>query len=135
MTETPQVRGTKEGIFGAKRSYADVEVPEWGGIFRIQSMTGDERDDFEASFADKKGRTTMKSFRAKLVAASLVDDDGNKLFTNSYEISELGKSPVSGLQKVYNAATALNGMSDDDVASLTVDFKRGAVPAESSTSA
>jgi hypothetical protein len=117
--------GTKAGIFAAKRSYVHVSVPEWGGVFRIQSMTGDERDEFEQSLSDRKGRTTLKSFRAKLVAASLVDEDGNLLITNGYETAELGKGPVAPLQRVYNAATALNGMSDEDVESLTVDFRGG----------
>lgn len=129
-----QKLGTKDGIFAAKRSYVYVDVPEWGGLFRIQSMTGDERDEFEASLSDRKGRTTLKSFRAKLVGASLVDEDGKPLLSNSYEIAKLGEGPVAPLQKIYNAATALNGMSDEDVASLTVDFKKDADLGVSSTS-
>lgn len=129
-----QKLGTKDGIFGAKRSYVYIDVPDWGGVFRIQSMTGDERDEFEASLSDRKGRTTLKSFRAKLVGASLVDEDGHKLLANSYEIAKLGEGPVAPLQQVYTAACALNGMSDDDVQSLTVDFRRDDDLAETSTS-
>jgi hypothetical protein len=128
--------GTKAGIFSAKRSYVYVDVPEWGGVFCVQSMTGDERDEFEQGLSDRKGRTTLKSFRAKLVAASLVESEENPvlLITNGYETTELGKGPVAPLQKIYNVATALNGMSDEDVASLTVDFKRDGASAGSSTS-
>ncbi len=33
----------------------DVEVPEWGGAVRLRTLTGSERDGFEASVVSQNG--------------------------------------------------------------------------------
>ena len=50
-----------------------VQIPEWGGAVTVQGLTGDERDDFEATCVKGRGKKTevnLRNFRAKLVARS-----------------------------------------------------------------
>lgn len=123
-----------------KRIYKYVEVPEWGdGYVRIQSLMGKERDAFEKSVQnDPRAKSAKKdadeNLRAKLAAKCIVDEDGNLLFTNSYEVKQLGELPVAGLQRVFNACMALNGISNEDVSDLAEDFLPDDEPDEPSTS-
>lgn len=128
---------TKADIWKApKRSYEYVEVEEWGGVLRLQTLTGKERDDFEDSLSTQRGsakaKSNMKNVRARLIAMVAVDEAGELLFTNSREVEALGDGQVGPLQKVWNVAQAMNGFSDADLASLVVDFEPA--PDEPSTS-
>lgn len=117
------------------RIFKVVDVPEWGGKVRVRSLTGKERDEFEAGLSETRGSKTksnFKNFRAKMVAICAVDAEGELLFPHRYQVDKLGEKSVAALQRVFNVCQALNGMSDEDVDSLTEDF--GPDPDELSTS-
>lgn len=113
-----------------------VEVPEWGGHVYVRGLTARERDEFETSTVkmNKKGQRedNLENFRARFVSLVMVDDKGARLFTNRAEVSMLGNKSAAALQRVFNKGQELNGMSDDDVDSLTSDFDQA--PEEDSTS-
>lgn len=116
------------------RRYKIVEVPEWGGKVRVRSLSGQERDKFEASSVKVRGNKreeNFENFRARLVALSVVDNSGLRLFPDA-QIPHLGQKNAAALQRVFNVATELNGMSDADVEELTESFDEA--PDESSTS-
>ncbi|MBX7264921.1 hypothetical protein KIF24_01870 [Micromonospora sp. Llam7] len=116
-------------------SSEDVEVPEWGGTVRVKGMTGAERDKFEAASIKGKGKNrdvNLANLRARLVAASVVDEDGQPLF-KPYDVENLGRKSAAALGRVYDVAQRLAGLSDEDVDELTEDFPDG--PSEPSTSA
>lgn len=113
-----------------------VEVPEWGGSVIIKTMTGTERDKFEAESVKTKGgkqEQNFDNFRARLVAAATVDENGVLLFQNRHQIALLGKKSVAALQRLFNEIQELNGISDDDVDNLTEGFDKD--DDEASTSA
>ena len=91
----------------------DVEVPEWGGQVRVRSMSGADRDAFEASMVtlDKDGtrQPDMSNLRVKLVALTLVDDAGNRLFDVA-DVQRLALKSAAALEKVFKAAQKLNGL-------------------------
>lgn len=104
--------------------YEDVPVPEWGGTVRVRSMTADERDAFDESITkishNGKGQTReiiMKGIRAKLVARSLIDDKGDRLFTDA-QVETLGKKNATVLDRLFAIAQRLSGLSKDDVEKL-----------------
>jgi hypothetical protein len=102
----------------------DVDVPEWGGTVRIRALSGKERDAFEASIAQQKGRSTranLENLRARLVAKCAIGPDGKRLFSDSAAVA-LGQKSAAALDRVFEAARKLNRMTDDDVAELTEDF-------------
>ena len=98
----------------------DVEVPEWGGTVRVQGLNGQERDGFEAAMTEKRGKSyeaNLSNIRAKLVARTVVDADGNRLFGDD-QVSKLGKKSGAALERVFSVARRLSGMTSEDVEEL-----------------
>lgn len=112
---------TKDQILGIKDLQVEkVEVPEWGGHVFVRGMTGSERDAFEASVVDIRGssqKINMVNVRAKLVSLTICDEDGNRLFEDA-DVIELGKKSALALQRLFDTAQRLSGLSNDDVSAL-----------------
>ncbi len=91
----------------------EVDVPEWGGTVYVRSMTGADRDAFEASMVtvnpDGSRTPDMRNLRAKLVALTLVDEAGNRLFEVA-DIPRLALKSAAALERVFEAAQRLNGL-------------------------
>jgi len=107
--------------------YEDVEVPEWGGVVRVRGLTGAERDAFEESIMDQRGkkfRVLLQNLRAKLVALSIVDEAGKRLFSEG-DVGKLGTKSAAALQRVFEAAQRLSGISDEDVDELVKNSSSG----------
>lgn len=97
-----------------------VEVPEWGGSVKVQGMTGTERDDFEGALLKGKGKNVtvnMQNIRAKLVAHSIVNGNGDKMF-NDGDVRALGSKSAAALDRVFEVASELSGISQADVEEL-----------------
>ena len=96
----------------------EVNVPEWGGTIFVRSLTGLERDTFEEKLFSntRKGQvnTTPRNIRAAMVAFCAVDEEGNRLFSES-DIEALGKKSAAALNRIFEAAQRLNGWTSDDV--------------------
>lgn len=99
----------------------EVPVSEWGGVVMVKGLSGTERNDFEQSLISKKGKDVqmnMKNATAKLVALSVVDEDGKRIFQDA-DIESLGRKSGAALSRVYAVASRLSGLSDDDMKELT----------------
>lgn len=125
---------TKEQILSSNdRPTQDMEVPEWGGTVRIRSMTGAERDTFETEmFGLKDPKQRAANMRARLVSRCLVNEAGERLFSDK-EAIELGKKSCAALDRVYEVVAKLNRLTVEDEKELTKNSD--AAPNESSTSA
>ena len=113
----------------------DVEVPEWGGAVRVRSFTGRERDAFEASMVRGEGRdrkVDLTNMRARLVGLTVIDETGQRLFTDD-EVDLLGAKSGAALDRVFAVAQKLNGLSGADVDELSKNSS--GVPSAVSTSA
>lgn len=110
----------------------DVEVPEWGGSVRVRQMTGNERDELEASIQAGGEKPDLKGFRARLVAASAIDEAGQLMFTKA-DVEKLGEKSAAALDRVADAASSLSAMSAEDIKELTENFDDD--PSGDSTSA
>ena len=113
----------------------DVEVPEWGGAVRVRSFTGRERDAFESSMVRGEGRdrkVDLTNMRARLVGLTVIDETGQRLFTDE-EVDLLGAKSGAALDRVFAIAQKLNGLSGSDVEELTKNSS--GVPSAVSTSA
>lgn len=108
---------TKEAILAANdRRTQDVEVPEWGGTVRVSTMSASERDKWEAeTYGGDKPNT--QDFRARFVALCLVDDKGERMFSEK-DIAALGKKSAAALHRVFKAAQALNALTDAEVEAI-----------------
>jgi hypothetical protein len=112
---------TREQILEVKDlQFEDVEVPEWGGTLRVRGLTGIERDRFEETILDQRGKNVkvkMTNLRARLVVLSVVDEQDQALFTQN-DIGVLGRKSAAALQRVFNVAQRLSGFSDEDLEEL-----------------
>ena len=98
----------------------DVEVPEWGGTCRVRALTGAERDAFEQSIVETRGKNTrlnLRNIRAKLVALCCVDENGNRLFKDE-DAELLGRKSAAALNRVFEVAQRLSGLRPEDVEEL-----------------
>jgi hypothetical protein len=91
-----------------------VDVPEWGGEVRLRSLTGQERDKFEAGMMGDGKTMNMKNIRAKLVVMAAVDEAGKQLFAPNHDAA-LGKKSAAGLSRLYNVAARLSGLTKEDL--------------------
>jgi len=109
----------------------EVEVPEWGGTVWVKTMSGAERDRFEASIIDVKGERDMVNLRAKIVALSTVDAEGKHLFS-AEDVVELTKKSARALNRVFSVAQRLSGFSPQDMEDMKKNLSAG--PEENSSS-
>ena len=110
----------------------EVHVPEWGGTVLVRALDGEERDALEASMIQGKGKNAqvnLKNLRAKLVARSIVDENGKRLFEDG-DIPALAKKSAAALNRVYEVAQRLSGITPEDVDELT----KNSEPAQSEDS-
>lgn len=112
---------TREQILQANDIITEeVPVPEWGASVLVRGMTGAERDDFEASVLEQRGQkfhVKLKNARARLVALTVVDETGQRIFSDD-DVAALGKKNAAALNRVYEVAARLSGITDEDVDEL-----------------
>ena len=104
-----------------------VECPEWGGPVWIRGLTGKQRDKWESEFIEsssgmieaeledgKKQRMNPENARARLVVKCAVDEQGNRIFEDS-DVEWLGEKSAKALDRCYEKARELSGISEDDI--------------------
>lgn len=101
---------SREAILGAPDLRTeDVSVPEWGGDVRVRVLTGTERDTLGKSLMGADGKADMTDYESKMLALCLVDEAGNRLFSDADVRALAGKS-ASALRRVYEVAERINAM-------------------------
>ena len=98
----------------------DVPVPEWGGSVLVRELRGRERDEWEASLAVQRGQKMVPdvaNMRAKLVARTVIDADGEPVFTQQ-DVSALGELSAAALDRVFEVASRLSALNPDQVEEL-----------------
>jgi len=105
-----------------------VSVPEWGGEVIVKTMSGIERDAYEmdvyslAMEKKKDDRNIPENIRAKLCAATMVNEKGNLLFSDADDIKKLGQKSARALSRVFGIARKLNGIGDEDLEDLEKNY-------------
>lgn len=105
--------GLKEEILGLDdRKVEEVEVKEWGGLkVRVAAMSAADRDAWEiGAYEERKSAGRLQNVRAKLVARCLVDDKGERVFSDA-DIEALGRKSAAALDRLYDVAQRLNALS------------------------
>src|SRR3990167_2679192 len=98
-----------------------VSVPEWKGEVIIKMMTGAERDQFEDSLFEGRGKdrkSNYKNLRAKLLSMCLVGEDGKRIFSDR-DVEALGGKSAKALDRLYSVAAELNGIGAKEEEALT----------------
>jgi len=105
--------------------YREVECPEWGGVVLIRSLSGTERDAFEAESLVQKGKSSqvnLRNVRARLAARCIVSERGGKEIFSPADVVSLGKKSAAALDRVFSAAMELSGLTPADVQELVENF-------------
>lgn len=122
---------SRDAILGqADRAIELVEVPEWGGAVYVRSLSGAERDQFEASIVQRNGkdtRTNLRNLRARLVVLAACDEDGAALF-RAEDVQALGAKNAAPLDRLFSVAQRLSGLRDNDVQEMAENFE--AIPGD-----
>jgi len=106
---------TKQQITEAQdRKFVEVEVPEWGGTVRLASLNADDAVEQEALVRKSKEGVPAVNPLTTLLAASIVDSEGNRLFSQS-ELAALGKRSPRILARLVTAVQKLNGDMVEEV--------------------
>ena len=130
---------TRDQVLGADDIETErVEVREWGGAVLVRGLSGAERDRFEDETLERRGkkgtdvRANLANIRARLIALSVVSEDGKLLFTQA-DVKALGNKSAAALARVYDVAARLSGLTDEDVDELAGNFTGEAGGSSSST--
>lgn len=94
-----------------------VEVPEWGMTLYVREMTGSERDQYEVGLIEKKDlpmSQRLENMRARLVVLCVVDDKGNRVFSDE-DIEAVGGKNAQALTRLTDAAQVINKLSDEAI--------------------
>ena len=87
----------------------------WSG----ERDTGTDRDAFEISLLESRGKSREVNMRADLVAPSVRKADDSRGFTDG-QVVALGRKNAAALQRVFRVAQRLSGLAEDEVDELTV---------------
>ena len=119
---------TREQILAADdRIVETVDVPEWGGLVRVRGLTGAERDAYEATIITTRGsdfKMNLANARARLVARAVIDADGKRLFSDD-DVVALGQKSAAALERIYEVASQLAGLSKTDVEEMVKNSVNG----------
>jgi hypothetical protein len=95
----------------------DVEVPEWGGTVRLKELSAKDRSLIEATTIGAKGQSievrieAFKTLRERIVAATLVDEEGKRLYKDN-EVGLLGQKSGQVIERLFQKAQELSGMNE-----------------------
>jgi hypothetical protein len=97
-----------------------LAIPQWGGEVFIRTMSGCERDEFEASCAQGNGKNkqaNLANIRARLAVLTVCDESGARLFS-AKDVEAVGRKSAAALDLIFDAARKANGLGAEDVDEL-----------------
>ena len=132
---------TKEQILAAQDAEpVAVEVPEWGGTVYVRPMSAGSRDRWEGDLLDRAEKrkqsitAAVENLRAVFLSKCLCDQDGGLLF-GSDDIEALAAKSYRAVDRAYDKAQTINGLTEADVQELEKNSGGGRRAASSSGSA
>lgn len=119
---------SRDAILGASDiKTEEVPVPEWGGTVLVRGLTAKQRDKAEAAMFQLRGSVTSKNgpdmrmsmagVRALMAAMAIVDEQGDRLFSDA-DAELLGEKSGAALDRVFEVVTRLSEFSDGDIDEL-----------------
>ena len=100
-----------------------IDVPEWDTKVHVRGLTASERDAYISEVVNPDtGAMRWKNASALLVVRTLVDESGERVFTDA-DAAELGEKSASALSKLFNAAMKLSGLTQEEVEEATRTFE------------
>jgi len=85
----------------------EIEVAAVGELVRFRVLTGRARDAFHEAVS--KGDKTLSHFEAAIVAATVVDDEGNAMFSQA-DVETLRDHNATAVAQVAKVAMQVNNI-------------------------
>lgn len=116
MTDEQKVLSAADILAADDREMREIVVPEWNGKVYLRTISGAERDRFEAE-SFRQDQPNLDNLRARYLALTLVGEDGKPLFDRK-QVTKLGEKSASVLDRLFTEAARMNAMSRSDVDTL-----------------
>jgi len=100
----------------------EVKVPEWACSVYVRSMSGLERDSFEAEMEGLDNKT--ENIRARLLVRCICDSGGERVFDDADAV-DLGNKNGAALDRVFAVAMKHNPIGEEAVADLEKNSDSG----------
>ncbi|MDZ4250302.1 MAG: hypothetical protein U0990_09465 [Candidatus Nanopelagicales bacterium] len=99
--------------------FEDVAVPQWGQngtapMVRIRTLTAEERDRYELDSYDAREKGSDVHLRARLLALAIVDESGNRVFTDR-DVPALARKSAGAVEPIVKAIRRLNCLDVEQV--------------------
>ena len=112
----------EELIARATLRIEEVAVPQWDTTVRVRELSAIDKDKLQMSMVDMSkvgengasdgavSQSSLIGIRAKLVCYCVVDEDGERIFTDA-DLPAIGEMPAEPLEPIFDVAMRLSGMS------------------------
>lgn len=109
MAKEKKVLGAADILNFKDLKPVEVEVPEWGGSVFIRPISAAESLQF---IADNERNKDKGDSAVRLMVLSVVDEDGNPLFTEG-DLPKVREKSFRAIMRIQKEALKLNGLGDD----------------------
>jgi len=111
---------TRDQILSKRTLHLErVPVPEWAEngtsevcVRRFSARTKQHLGELLAA-ASKRGEQLPNNWYATVCALAMCDETGQRIFTDPKDVQELGEDDADVLERVYQVAARLNGLTAD----------------------
>lgn len=101
----------------------EIDVPEWGGSVYIKPLSVEQRDAFTDLVMNAEGKIDSKGFQVKMLLFALVNEQGNRIFTNEDE-EFLNKKSTKVIDFLFKKVQQLSGMGDNAITEAKDSLKK-----------
>jgi hypothetical protein len=105
---------TREQILATGLKVEPVNVPEWGGTVLVRELDGLGREAFHAALVGEDGQPDTAQYAEKLVALSLVDEAGVRLFGLD-DVHALAQRSALAMARVFAVADRMSAVGNSAV--------------------
>ena len=115
---------SKDDIFKADDlPTKDMDIPEWGGMLTVRTLTGTERDQFESAFVNQD-KIDIRGLKTRLIQLTVLNGDGNPMFTKADLLQLNGKS-ASVIDRIFQVSQRLSGLTKEDAEEMVGNSDAG----------
>ena len=122
---------SKDDIFKADDlPTKDMDIPEWGGMLTIRTLTGAERDEWESAFVNQD-KIDIRGLKSRLVQLTTMNGDGQQMFTKA-DLQKINSKSASVIDRIWHVSRRLSGLTKEDADELVGNS--GTAPTDASGS-
>jgi len=111
---------------GAMLKTRAVHVPDLEGDIIVRQVTALDMETILEKTTDADGKVSQKGFRSLFLVMSIVDDDNNRLFSDS-EAHLLSNFSNKLVDQLFTAAKELSGIRDGEEEAID-EIKKSSLP-------